>query len=67
MHFARVLEWEIVVRDGFVRGEHFQVLEMYQGTQMREGEGGSIAAIITDIMTAIQEGSKGFSFAFPDV
>lgn len=63
MHFGRVLEWEIVVRDGFVRGEHFQVLEMYQGTQMREGEGGSI----TDIMMAIQEGSKGFSFAFPDV
>lgn len=67
MYFGRVLECEIVVCDGFVRGEHFQVLEMYQGMQMREGEGGSIAAIITDIMTAIQEGSKGFSFVFPDV
>lgn len=64
MHFGSVLEWEIVTRDGFVRGEHFQVLEMDQGKQMRAGEGDFITAIITDIMTVIQKGRKAFHLAF---
>lgn len=67
MHFGRVLEWEIVICDGFVRGEHFQVLDVDQGKQMREGDGDIIAAIITDMITVIQEGKKGFLFGCPDV
>ena len=38
MHFGRGSAWERVECDGFVRGDHSQVLEMDQRKQRREGD-----------------------------